>query len=255
MQIDKRVQDEVSQRIYEKYEYAKIWRNRVSTGNILLAAPTKAFKYNALEWIVSYEDYRGMPMGMVAKDAAECDIRDFGGTLEIVLLKAEPSDAHSQIGSSDTIHQTVPSSNQAVPSSNQVVQSFIQAVVTANVDLRYLVSLRRLSSELQKLQKDPAFSADVMGTLTKLQSLNLLDANLANFVEIDDYLTRYSHHSLQKDLAKDISLANELTIIYPDGAYNLLSKYFCATVAVVKATATRKNINFTCMDQGNYLLN
>ncbi|XP_024533801.1 uncharacterized protein LOC9637802 [Selaginella moellendorffii] len=66
--------------------------------------------------------------GMVAKDAAECDIIDFGGTLEIVLLKAEPSDAHSQIGSSDTIHQ-------AVPSSNQVVQSSIQAVVTANVDL------------------------------------------------------------------------------------------------------------------------
>ncbi|EFJ25501.1 hypothetical protein SELMODRAFT_413586 [Selaginella moellendorffii] len=227
--------------------------------------------------------------GMVAKDAAECDIIDFGGTLEIVLLKAEPSDAHSQIGSSDTIHQ-------AVPSSNQVVQSSIQAVVTANVDLvapkvqsvrcgdkeftsnicptandliiwathasicmfleHYLVSLSRLSSELQKLQKDPAFSADVMGTLTKLQSLNLLDANLANFVEIDDYLALYSHHSLQKDLAKDISLANELTIIYPDGAYNLLSKYFCATVAVVKATATRKNINFTCMDiQGNNLLN
>ncbi|EFJ19702.1 hypothetical protein SELMODRAFT_418905 [Selaginella moellendorffii] len=47
--IDKHVQDEVSQSFN--------WQHP-------LTVPTKALKYNALEWIVSYEDYRGMLMAL-----------------------------------------------------------------------------------------------------------------------------------------------------------------------------------------------
>ncbi|XP_024525752.1 uncharacterized protein LOC9659379 [Selaginella moellendorffii] len=48
-------------------EADSIWRNRVSTGYILLAVPTKALEYGALDWVVNYEDYRGMPMTMSAR--------------------------------------------------------------------------------------------------------------------------------------------------------------------------------------------
>ncbi|EFJ10398.1 hypothetical protein SELMODRAFT_427237 [Selaginella moellendorffii] len=185
--------------ISENYKDTTIWRNQVSTGNILLTVPTKALKYNALEWIVSYEDYRGMLMAfsvrklikafsdngedpvkeldavdavgfrnklfakvfattifdndlwdMLGVHAVECDIVDFGGTMEIIV------NCHYsllEIGLNDTMHQVGPSSTQAVG--------------TANVDLieHYLgprsSAFVRVSVHLQNLQKDQTFMAAV----------------------------------------------------------------------------------------------
>ncbi|EFJ07284.1 hypothetical protein SELMODRAFT_429984 [Selaginella moellendorffii] len=96
-----------------------IWQNRVSTGYILLAVPTKALQYGSLDWVVNYDDFRGMPMtlapscvagtklvpakavfddrlwdklgvqGRVAKDAAVCDIMHSEGITEMMLLKSQ----------------------------------------------------------------------------------------------------------------------------------------------------------------------
>ncbi|EFJ07283.1 hypothetical protein SELMODRAFT_429982 [Selaginella moellendorffii] len=44
-----------------------IWQNRVSTGYILLAVPTKALQYGSLDWVVNYDDFRGMPMTLSAR--------------------------------------------------------------------------------------------------------------------------------------------------------------------------------------------
>ncbi|EFJ07278.1 hypothetical protein SELMODRAFT_429971 [Selaginella moellendorffii] len=41
-----------------------IWQNRVSTGYILLAVPTKALQYGSLDWVVNYDDF---PMTLSAR--------------------------------------------------------------------------------------------------------------------------------------------------------------------------------------------
>ncbi|EFJ30984.1 hypothetical protein SELMODRAFT_408806 [Selaginella moellendorffii] len=134
-----------------------VWRNRISTGHLLLAVPSRALlEYDALEWIVDYKDYKGMPMtlsvrklvtacasrrrdpvkelqdadcvvvdlrgiarlhpemrvaagevfdddlwdalgveGKVTKHATICEVKDFGGTVEMILLPA--SDEGAQV--------------------------------------------------------------------------------------------------------------------------------------------------------------
>ncbi|EFJ23572.1 hypothetical protein SELMODRAFT_415581 [Selaginella moellendorffii] len=42
--------------------HSMLWQNRSSTGYILLAVPRKALKYEALEWILKFKDYKNMPM-------------------------------------------------------------------------------------------------------------------------------------------------------------------------------------------------
>ncbi|EFJ07834.1 hypothetical protein SELMODRAFT_429404 [Selaginella moellendorffii] len=44
-----------------------IWQNRVPTGYILLAVPTKALQYGSLDWVVNYDDFRGKPMTLSAR--------------------------------------------------------------------------------------------------------------------------------------------------------------------------------------------
>ncbi|EFJ34728.1 hypothetical protein SELMODRAFT_405611 [Selaginella moellendorffii] len=54
-----------------------MWRNRISTGHLLLAVPSRALlEYDALEWIVDYKDYKGMPMTLsVRKLVTACAAR------------------------------------------------------------------------------------------------------------------------------------------------------------------------------------